>query len=256
MSTRIDFSVKDRIAKIVLNAPERRNAIDLEFLQAWLDCTEACAAAQDLQLIQIEARGDIFSVGGDIAAFVANADDPDPYIPRCIKLFHDGIDILQKVDAPILLALQGAAGGGAFSLVCGADIVIASSKAKLASGYTKIGLTPDGGLTFFLTKLVGQRRAFEIIALNRPISADEAKTLGLVTQVVEPAELDEAVAIAAQELASAPDRVLGEVKRLLVNAHHASLREQLDLEGEIMGGRAALEDSRARQRAFFEKSRK
>lgn len=256
MNNRIDFSIQDKIARIVFNAPERRNAIDLEFLQTWLDCAKACAAEPALQLIQIEARGDIFSVGGDIAAFVTNADDPDPYIPRCIKLFHDGIDILQKVNAPILLALQGAAGGGAFSLVCGADIVIASSKAKLASGYTKIGLTPDGGLTFFLTKLVGQRRAFEIIALNRPISAAEAKALGLVTEVVEPSELAQAVAAAAQELASAPAGVLGDVKRLLMNAHDASLRAQLDLEGEIMGARAALDDSRARQRAFFEKSKK
>lgn len=256
MSKRIDFSIKDGIAKIVFNAPERRNAIDLEFLQAWLECAQACAAEPSLQLIQIESRGDIFSVGGDIAAFVSNADDPDPYIPRCIKLFHDGIEILQKVGAPILLALQGAAGGGAFSLVCGADIVIASRTAKLASGYTKIGLTPDGGLTYFLTKLVGQRRTFEIIALNRPISADEAKTLGLVTEVVDPSELDQAVAAAAKELASAPAGVLGDVKRLLMNAHEASLREQLDLEGEIMGRRATYEDSRARQRAFFEKSRK
>ncbi len=256
MSNRIEFSIKDSVAKIVFNAPERRNAIDLEFLQAWLDCAKACAAEPALQLIQIEARGDIFSVGGDIAAFVSNADDPDPYIPRCIKLFHDGIDILQKVNAPILLALQGAAGGGAFSLVCGADIVIASRSAKLASGYTKIGLTPDGGLTYFLTKLVGQRRTFEIIALNRPIGADEAKTLGLVTEVVEPSELDAAVAKVAKELASAPAGVLGDVKRLLINAQDATLREQLDLEGEIMGGRAALDDSRARQRAFFEKSRK
>ena len=256
MSNRIEFSIANNIAKIIFTAPERRNAIDLEFLQAWLAAAKACAAESALQLIQIEARGDIFSVGGDIAAFVSNADDPDPYIPRCIKLFHDGIDILQKVNAPILLALQGAAGGGAFSLVCGADIVIASSKAKLASGYTKIGLTPDGGLTYFLTKLVGQRRAFEIIALNRPISANQAKALGLVTEVVEPSELEQAVAAAAQELASAPAGVLGDIKRLLINAQDATLREQLDLEGEIMGGRAALEDSRARQRAFFEKSKK
>ena len=135
--------------------------------------------------------------------------------------------------------------------MCSSDL-----KAKLASGYTRIGLTPDGGLTYFLTKLVGQRRAFEIIALNRPISADEAKALGLVTQVVEPSELDEAVAKAAKELANAPTGVLGDVKRLLINAQDASLREQLDLEGEIMGARAALDDSRARQRAFFEKSKK
>jgi len=256
MSNRIDFSIKDGIAKIVFNAPERRNAIDLTFLQEWLEAAKACAAEPTLQLIQIEARGDMFSVGGDIAAFVTNADDPDPYIPRCIKLFHDGIEILQQLNTPILLALQGAAGGGAFSLVCGADIVIASRNAKLASGYTKIGLTPDGGLTYFLMNLVGQRRTFEIIALNRPISADEAKTLGLITEVVDPSELDQAVAAAAKELAGAPPGVLGDVKRLLVNAQHATLREQLDMEGEIMGRRATYDDSRARQRAFLEKSKK
>ena len=83
-----------------------------------------------------------------------------------------------------------------------------------------------------------------------------AKALGLVTEVVEPSELAAAVAAMAKELASAPPGVLGDVKRLLQNAHDASLRQQLDLEGDIMGGRAALEDSRARQRAFFEKSRK
>ena len=256
MSNRIDFSIKDGIAKIVFNAPERRNAIDLTFLQKWLEAAKACAAEPTLQLIQIEARGDMFSVGGDIAAFVTNADDPEPYIPRCIKLFHDGIEILQQLNAPILLALQGAAGGGAFSLVCGADIVIASRNAKLASGYTKIGLTPDGGLTYFLMNLVGQRRTFEIIALNRPISADEAKTLGLITEVVDPSELDQAVAAAAKELAGAPPGVLGDVKRLLVNAQHATLHEQLDMEGEIMGRRATYDDSRARQRAFLEKSKR
>lgn len=250
MTDRIRFTIDDGVARLTLAAPERRNAIDLAFCEEWERAAEACAGDDTIKLIVIAAEGAMFSVGGDLAAFVSNADALPDYVGRCVTAFHAGIRALSRAPAPTLLVLGGTAAGGAFSLVCGADMVVARRSAKLVSGYTKSGLSPDGALTWLLPRMIGTARTFDIIATNRPISADEALHLGIVAKVWDDdfeSEVDRLVAT----LSDAPPGVLSAVKRLLREPDRQAFEAHLDAEQAAMVGRAALPDTVARLRAFL-----
>lgn len=253
MSDRVRLTMTAGVARLTLVAAHRRNAIDLAFCEEWQRAAAACAGDESLALIVIAAEGAMFSVGGDLAAFVEHADTLADYVGRCIAGFHAGTRALLRADAPTLLLLGGTAAGGAFSLVCGADMVVAARSAKLVSGYTKSGLTPDGGLTWLLPRRVGAARAFDIIATNRAIGADEALDLGLVARVCE----DDGFAAEAERLiaslSAAPPGVLGAVKRLLGEADAHAFEAHLDRERAAMIRRAMLPDTVARLRAFLDR---
>ena len=253
MDERIRLAVSDGIARLTLAAPERRNAIDLAFCEQWAALTDTCAKRADVRLILIAAEGGLFSVGGDIGAFAAQGEALGPYIEACVAAFHAGIRALVDAPAPVLLALNGTAAGGAFSLVCMADMAIAKRSAKLVSGYTQSGLTPDGGLSWLLPLRVGPSRAFEIMATNRPIAAEEAERLGLVARVIDDDAFEQAVEDSAARLAAMPPEVLADLKRLVRDGHRRSLAEQIDAEMAAMIRRGGMADTQQRLRAFLAK---
>ena len=250
MSDRVRLSIEGSLARLTLCAPERRNAIDAEFARQWSRACADCAARPDLALIVLAAEGDMFSVGGDIAAFVDHAETLGEYIGACVDGFHAGVRALRDAAAPTLLLLGGTAAGGAFSIVCGADMVIARGSAKLVSGYTRSGLTPDGGLSWLLPRLIGARRAFEVMATNRPVAMDEARALGLVARVAGETFEAEAEQLVG-DLAAMPSGALASVKRLLGRGDRAAYDAHLDAERDAMIARAAMPDTVARLRAFI-----
>jgi 2-(1,2-epoxy-1,2-dihydrophenyl)acetyl-CoA isomerase len=179
---RIDFSKANGIARICLTAPERRNAIDLDWCHAFSEAAIACASDDGLKCVLLSAEGDFFSVGGDIDGFLANRDHLRAHVLQMASLFHLGITRLHHGPAPVISAVNGMAAGGGLSLALIADMVLAKRSAKFVSAYTKSGLSPDGGLSYNLPRMVGTRRAFEIMALNPVLSAEAALDLGIVTR--------------------------------------------------------------------------
>jgi 2-(1,2-epoxy-1,2-dihydrophenyl)acetyl-CoA isomerase len=226
---RLSFAIDNGIARITLDNEAGRNAIDLAFVEAFADCTERCAN-EAIKVVLISAKGGYFSVGGDLTDFVAHAHDAEQHILAMAKKFHVGVARLHNLSVPVVLALRGIAAGGGFSLVCGADLVIASRSAKLTSAYTRTGLTPDGGLTYFLERIVGYRKAFEIMALNRVMDAEEAFALGILNRLVDDNALDEESEAIARQLAETPSDAARALKRLTAGAKGASLDSQLEQE--------------------------
>ncbi len=246
---RLSFAIDGGIARITLDNVAGRNAIDLAFVDAFADCVRRCAEAP-IGAVLICAKGEYFSVGGDLSDFVAHADDAEAHILAMARRFHVGVAGLHALSVPVVLALSGLAAGGGFSLVCGADLVIASRSARLASAYTRTGLTPDGGLTHFLQRAVGYRKAFEIMALNRVMSADEALALGLVNLVVEDdAALRAESETLARRLAETPSGALGALKALMAEA--GCLDAQLEREAASIARQAAKDSTMANLRAFL-----
>ncbi|SNS27481.1 2-(1,2-epoxy-1,2-dihydrophenyl)acetyl-CoA isomerase [Sphingomonas laterariae] len=255
MSDRVTLEIAGGIARLSLANPARRNAIDLEFLE------DFAAAALDIQsdasvrVILLRADGPVFSVGGDLADMVANRHRAERHVLEMASLFHLGIERLQASRAPLVVALGGTAAGGGFSLVLGADLVIAGQSAKLVSAYLKSGLTPDGGATWFLPRLVGRQKAFEIMALSPVLSAQDAQALGLVARVVADDALDaEATAVAAQ-LAALPSDALFVLKRQLHASPGHGLADQLAVEAGGIARSAAQPDVQAALDAFFAKGK-
>ncbi len=247
---RLSFSLEEGVARIVLDNEAGRNAVDLAFVEAFADCAERCADPA-VKVVLVSSKGDYFSVGGDLTDFVAHADDVERHIHKMARRFHAGVERLHRVPAPVVLALRGMAAGGGFSIVCGADLVIASRSARLTSAYTRTGLTPDGGLSYFLEHIVGYRKAFEIMALNRVLDAEEALALGIVNRLVDDVALDEAAEAVVRQLAATPSFASGALKRLMREAAGSDLSGQLEREAAGIARQAAVPETMARLRDFL-----
>jgi 2-(1,2-epoxy-1,2-dihydrophenyl)acetyl-CoA isomerase len=244
-SRTLDLSVADGVATLRLNRPDKGNAINEAMAFELLDVATEIAEREDIRAILITGNGPNFTVGGDVGLF---ANTPQEELPnrlrRMIDRFHLAIDRLTTQDAPIVAALRGGVGGGGLGLLYVSDIVLASDTAQFALGYGRLGLTADGGNTWFLPRLVGMQRAKELFLLNRRLCAEEAADMGLVSRVIADGALDAEAAQVAAALAAGPTRAFGKTRRLLRQTFETSLADQL--RGEV---EAIIEASRSEDAA-------
>src|SRR6185369_15909204 len=152
---------------------------------------------------------------GDLKTFAGKGDRLPHYLKEVTTHLHAAISRLTRMDAPVIAAVHGSAAGAGMSIACAADFVIAADSAKFTMAYTRAGLVPDGSSTYFLSRIVGLRRALELTLTNRVLTASEAASLGIITRVVPEAELLPAASALAAELASGATKALGATKRLL-----------------------------------------
>ena len=150
-----------------------------------------------------------------------------------IDSYHLAIERLTSIDAPVVAAVRGGAGGGGLGLMYVADIVVAAEDARFALGYGALGLTADGGNTWFLPRMVGMRRAQELFLLNRRLTAQEAVAFGLVSRLAPDHQVDSEAASLAAKLAAGPTRAFGAVRRMLRQSFETGLSDQLDAEKEF-----------------------
>ncbi len=247
--TRVALEVADGIARVTLVNAANRNAVDEAFCREYAAAGSACELDASVRVILIQALGDVFSVGGDINIFVEHGEKAAPIVRAMADDFHEGILAFSRAAAPVVLALNGMAAGGGFSIVCGADLVVAKQSAKLNAAYTKTGLTPDGGGTWFLPRIVGLRRAFDLLATSPTLTAQQALELGIVSRVVADADFDGEVERVVRSLAALPEGGPAALKSLLRASPTRSLDGQLEAEAESIAERAAAPSS---QRAFQE----
>jgi len=253
--SRVALEITGGLARITLINPPRHNAMDLQFCNELADAATRCSTAPELKAVLLAAEGDVFCVGGDIVEFVANRERLHQHVLASAAQFHVAVTQLHRLPAPLIVAVNGTAAGGGFSMVCAADLAIARRSAKLNPAYTRSGLTPDGGGTWFLPRIVGSRKAFEIFATNPTLSADEACSLGIVSRVVDDASFDAEVAKLARQIEEAPAGVLGALKKLVHASLGASLEEQLDAEAASIAAQAALPSTQNLLAAFLSKRR-
>ncbi|HYZ91531.1 MAG TPA: enoyl-CoA hydratase-related protein [Actinomycetota bacterium] len=216
----------DGVAVLTLNRPDAKNAIDLDLATA-LD--EATQRMQDARCVLLTAKGPAFCAGGDLKAF-SSQDDMSGYVSRVVTHVHAALRRIDSLDVPVVAAVRGAAAGAGLGLACSADIVLASATARFVSAFTKIGVTPDGSSTWVLPRLVGMRRALELVLTNRVLSADEAADWGIATRVVPDDDLEDEAMRVAHDLADGPTAALGRAKRLLRTSLDDTLDTQLDKE--------------------------
>src|SRR5262245_57947787 len=209
----VHVDVRDRIAQIKLNRPDAGNALNLELVTALHEAAEGLRGS-DVGAVILSGSGKVFCVGGDLN-YMHDADDVGEAVLRLATKFHDGLEALAALDAPVISAVQGAAAGGGMSLAIAADVVLAAESARFTIAYTAIGFPPDGGSSWTLPRLVGPRKATELLLLNEPLDAEAARELGLVTRVVADDRLEHEAGALAARLANGPTRAHSAVKRLL-----------------------------------------
>lgn len=239
------------LVHIRLNSPQTGNALSLPLIGALCD---AIAAIDTLstRAVLISAEGRNFSVGGDLRGMAESADIPET-LRKMATRFHEGLKRLDGLDAPVVTAVNGTAAGGGLSLAIAGDVVLGGADSRYLMAYSAIGLSPDGGASHRLPRLIGLRLTQEMAYLNRRLDAAEALLAGLITRVVpDEALLAEALAIAGS-LAAGPTAGFSRIKRLLAEGAGSSLADQLDREAVSIIGAGGTQDAREGVCAFLER---
>jgi 2-(1,2-epoxy-1,2-dihydrophenyl)acetyl-CoA isomerase len=249
------FQVDQGVGHITLSRDDGLNAINYLMTAELLDTSIRCAEDADVRVVLIDGDGPNFCGGGDLDT-LSGADDHLPeQLRRQTAFFNAAISNLARSTVPVVAAVHGNVVGGATSLLGVADMVLAAASTKFRLAFTSLGLTPDGGASFFLPRLVGERRALELILTNRRFGADEAERWGLVTSVVDDGELKaEAMALAGR-LAAGPSLAYGRARTLVRDAWDNTLETHMRQETEAIAEMARSDDAREGIRAFLEKRR-
>ena len=247
------FDIQDNVAHITLNRPEATNAITTELAWEFMHAVMRCDEDPLIRAVLITGAGPMFCSGGDLKSFSIQGENMSFYLKQVTAYFHVAVSYLVRMDAPAVAAVHGSAAGIGMSLTCACDIVLAAESARFTMAYTKVGLTPDGGSTYTLSRLVGIKRALELALTNRVLSAKEALDWCIVTRVVPDQDLIPEAKAFARRLAAGPTKAFGEVKRLLQSGLTESLEAQMKHESRSIAEMTRTPDGREGIDAFLEK---
>jgi 2-(1,2-epoxy-1,2-dihydrophenyl)acetyl-CoA isomerase len=248
------YEVKDGIATITLNRPENFNSLNTQMAEELNSAIIDCEVDEAVRAVVLTGQGKVFCSGGDIKSMLASFDGQrERFFKELVLPFHAFVSGVARLEKPVMGAVNGVAAGAGFSMVMACDIAIASDAARFTMAYTRIGVIPDGGSTYFLSRLLGARRALELIYTNRFLSAEEALQLGIVARVAPETEFAQAAGSLARELADGPTLALGKAKRLVYTGTEESLETQLETERAVISAISRTEDATEGIKAFVEK---
>jgi 2-(1,2-epoxy-1,2-dihydrophenyl)acetyl-CoA isomerase len=249
------FQVSGNVAQVTLNRPDAMNSIDLELARELLQVAIRCDRDRAIRAVLLTGAGKAFCAGGDLRAMASFGDGIGGGLKELTTYLHAAVAHFARMDAPMVVAVNGVAAGAGTSLAITGDFVLAAESAGFLMAYTAAGLVPDGSSTFFLPRLIGVRRTAELMLTNRRLSAHEAMDWGLVNRVVAGDRLAEEAMAWAQRFAAGPTRAFGRVKRLLHDSYAATLETQMEMESRAIAEMAESSDGREGIAAFVEKRR-
>ena len=252
MSEMVLWEIRNGVGHIVLNQPNQGNVISTPMAHA-LAAVVQQARRTDIGAVLISATGKQFCVGGDIREFVQNREQLPQLIAEILGLLNPTMQTLANLPVPVISAIQGSLGGGGLGLGLCADIVLASNQVFLRGGYSAIGLSPDLGSSYYLSRRAGAARAKYLLMSNRPISAQECLRLGIFDALHEPHELAAQACQLAEELAAGATNSLAHIKKLCDSAHSHDLQQHLQREQQAITDCAIHPNSREGVAAFLEK---
>jgi 2-(1,2-epoxy-1,2-dihydrophenyl)acetyl-CoA isomerase len=241
--TGVRLDIADGVARVMLDRPDVGNAIDIPLARALMKAAIACDESSDVRCVLLTGAGKLFCAGGDIRAFEQAGDEIGAFMKEVTGYLHTAISRFARMDKPLVTAVNGPAAGAGFSLAILGDLALAAPSASFSLAYSGLGLSPDGGSSWLLPRLVGLRRAQELCLRNTRVTAHDAAAIGLVTRVVEGDLQAEASALAA-ELAAAPTSALGAARRLLIDSFSNTFETQMELESRSMAAQSRTPEGR------------
>ncbi|MFI5960402.1 enoyl-CoA hydratase/isomerase family protein [Cryptosporangium sp. NPDC051539] len=223
------YEVRDRIAILTLNRPERRNAFTRTMLRAWAESLDTAARDDDVRVIVVTGAGDHFCSGVDLDEFRAHLGRPHDVKDYLQEEVHAVARALDRIDKPVLAAVAGAAVGAGMDMALLADLRFAGSSARFSEGYIKVGLVPGDGGAWLLPRLVGSSRALRLLWTGDFLDATEALACGLVEEVWDDAELLDRVLEFAGRVAAQPPLPVRMIKRAVRQSARIDFGTHLDL---------------------------
>lgn len=247
MTSPVLLDVTDGVATLTLNRPDVLNALSVDMMKALAEATAQLPHREDLRAVVLLGAGEHFMAGGDLKDFATHLHlSPESRLATFRAMIeqyvNQSVEILQDLCVPVIGQVHGACAGFGLSLALGCDMVVAADSAYFTTAYAHIGLSGDGGVSWFLPRILGRRKAFELLLLADRFDAAEALRLGVVNRVVPAAELDAAVATLVARIVNGPGGAYGEMKRLLNASPDQSLGAQLQLEADAFARCTARSD--------------
>ncbi len=249
------LEIKDNIAYVTFNRPAHMNTLDVEFAHQFAQITEDLSHNDAVRVVILKGEGECFCAGGDIHFFNERLDKMPESVLSVGRQVNASVLNIFKMAKPVIAAVHGSVAGVGLSFMLACDVVFAAEKTQFTTAYNKIGITPDGGTTYFLTQLLGKKKATELIWLSELFDAKEAKALGLVNFVVPMDKLITQTEKLAHQLAQGPMRAFANSKRLIREAEQGGLSELLELEAQSFVELSASEDFKIGIRAFLNKTK-
>ena len=247
----VDLIIEGAVAKVVLNRPEKLNALTWEMRQQLREHLERLRFDDAVRAIIVTGEGRGFCSGADVGRMQRGGLRAER--EKLQQGSHTYMRVLHAIEKPVIAAVRGPAVGIGWSIALGCDLVVASETARFAQVFRRLGLAPDGGAIWLLTRRIGLARAKELVFTARFVDAQEALSLGLVNYVVPDGELMAKAEALAADLASGPTFALGLAKKLFHMASGPSYEEFLDYEAFVQPQLDNTEDHREGVAAFREK---
>lgn len=245
----VETSRAGAVLTITLNRPDVLNAFNAE-VHAGLAAGLKEARDDAVRAVVITGAGRGFCVGQDLTEF---RDATGDIRERLRSTYHPNLLAIRALEKPVIAAVNGAAAGAGLSLACACDLRLAADSAAFIPAFINIGLVPDTGGSYFVTRLLGPARAFEWFTSGRKLSAAEAQAWGVVSEVVATDAFTERVAEVAADYAARPTLAIGMTKRLVDHAATSALEEQLEREAQLQAAATRTDDFREGVAAFLEK---
>ena len=246
----IIFEINNGIAFVTLNRPEKLNAFNRPMALLLQEKLIACKDAA-VRCVYLTGTGKGFCAGQDLEEI------PDPTGPGMNRIlkeqFNPIIIQLQQLQKPVVAAVNGVAAGAGANIALACDIVVAHEQATFIQAFSKIGLIPDSGGTYFLPRLIGYQKAMALMMLGDKVSATEACTMGMIYKIFQAGEFETASKQLANTLAAMPTQALAYIKQALQTSADQTLEKQLALEDELQQKAAATHDFKEGVAAFMQK---
>lgn len=247
------ISIGEGVATLALNRPEAGNALDIKLAGELAAAAIQCDQQEDIRCVVLTGTGRLFCAGGDIASFAEAGASRAALFSELAGYLHMAVTRLMRMPKPLLVVVNGPAAGAGLSLASAGDIVIAAKSAHFSAGYVGIGLSPDVGTSWHLPRLIGMRRAQELLLTNRRVLAAEAEAMGLITRAVDDADLEKESERYTKLLVDAPVGAVGLTRQLLVESFNSPLEQQLEREARSVVAASKSYECREGIDAFLEK---
>ena len=252
MNNSILIKIENQVAYITLNRPDVFNSFNREMALLLQSILEDCEYNNEVRSIVITGNGKAFCAGQDLKEVTSS--ELNPGFKKILEEHYNPIITrIRSINKPIIAAVNGVAAGAGANIALSCDLVVASNKASFIQAFSKIGLIPDSGGTFFLPRLIGFQKATALMMLGDKVTAEEAEELGMIFKVISSESFNEEVEKLAVKLANMPTKALGLIKELLNKSITNTLEQQLELEGKLQIEAALSEDYTEGVNAFMEK---
>lgn len=243
--------INNGVCRITLNRPSVFNSFNKTMAMQLQDVLDDCNVNPEIRAILITGEGKAFCAGQDLAEAI----DPEgPELKSIVRDHYNPIIIkIRELEKPVIAAVNGVAAGAGANIALACDIVIAKKSASFIQAFSKIGLIPDSGGTYFLPRLIGMQKAIALMMTGEKVSADEAERMNMIYKVYEEELFEEEAMKLAENLASMPTRGLGLTKKAVNLGLFNSLEDQLDLEEQLQTEAGETDDFTEGVNAFIQK---